>query len=348
MHGPTRLTIDSGRVTSIDEHRGECEHSLVCPGFVDIQVNGYGDVDVSTASLDDLGRLDAALAAAGTTAWLGTLVSAPLTRLDSALGVMESAMSAGTTVGLIGAHLEGPFLGNSPGAHRREHIVGVDLDWIEGLPSIVRVMTLAPESPRADRATSILVEKGATVSLGHSRPERHLFDLCVTRGASMVTHVFNGMSGIHHRDGGLALWSLVDDRVTVGLIADLVHVAPEIVSLVFAASGGSRVVLVSDSVGWTTPWATRAGVAIRDGAPRLPDGTLAGSSSTLARCVRNAVVEAGVPLAAALASATRIPAHIVGASDRGRLVENGPCDLVVLDDDLTVVATRRRLPSEGA
>lgn len=348
LHGPTRLGLDRGRIVSITECDGDCEHALVSPGFVDLQVNGYCDVDVSAASADDLGRLDDELARAGTTAWLGTLISAPLAAIDASLTHIGAAQRSGAAPGLLGAHLEGPFLGRAPGAHRRDHITDVDLDWLAGLPRSLRMMTLAPECPGAVHATETLVERGVTVSLGHSRPERHQFDACVSRGASMVTHVFNGMSGVHHREGGLALWSLLDDRITVGLIADLVHVLPEIVRLAFAPSGGRRVVLVSDSIGWNTPWAKKAGIRVVDGAPRLPDGTLAGSSSTLAECIRHAVVGAGVPLTMALASATSIPARAIGSPDHGRLYEGGPADLAILNDDLTVVGTRRRLPSGRA
>ena len=348
LHGPTAVRITEGRVVSIDPHHGECDHHLLAPGFVDLQVNGFGEIDVAGASVDGLAHLDAELAATGTTSWAGTLISAPLDRIDASLRTLSDSTSKGAVPGLLGVHLEGPFLGGAPGAHRKDRIIPIDMEWLGNLPDIVRIVTLAAEQDQAPRATALLHNKGVTVSIGHSRPTRAQFTATVNEGASMVTHVFNGMSGVQHRDGGLALWAMVDPAVTMGAIADLVHVNADALSLIFSVDARPRVALVSDTVGWESSWSRHAGIRIVDGAPRLPDGTLAGSSTPLALGVRNAVLRAGVSLRSSLAAATSVPATLVGSSTLGRVRVGGPANLVLLDDDLTVVGHRRRLPSGRA
>lgn len=342
------MVVENGRVDAIETHRGTCEHHLIAPGFIDLQMNGWDEVDVARATSPELEALDSVLASLGTTAWLATIVTAPLADMDASIATLHSTRASGRAPGMIGAHLEGPFLGGSPGAHRKRHIVEPDMEWIEQLDEVVRLVTLSPETGSAPSAIRALRRKGITVSLGHSTPTRHQFDLAVEAGASMTTHLFNGMSGIHHRDGGLALWSLTEPAITCGLIADMVHVGPEAVALAFAVESGGRICLVSDSVAWRSSWAAGRGVMITNDAPRLADGTLAGSSTCLADCVRLAVTRARVPIEAALASATSIPARVLGDRERGRLRVGGPADLVALDSSLRVCDTRTRLPSARA
>lgn len=347
LKGPTRLVIENGVVRLIEPYQGHCEHHLVAPGLVDLQMNGWGDVDVADAGTDDLHRLGAELASLGTTTWLATLITAPLDVMSRRAGRLHDAVESGAVQGLEGIHLEGPFLGRSPGAHLTDHIVPADVEWLASLPSSVRLVTLAAETPNASSAIALLEGRGTRVSLGHSSPTREEFEAALAAGAGMVTHLFNGMSGIHHRHGGLALWAMVDETLAVGVIADMVHLSPEALRLAFLSDRGARPFLVSDSVAWRTPWAVRRGVAVVDGAPRLPDGTLAGSSTCLAEGVRRSVV-AGAPLEEVLVAATSRPARLIGAAHAGCLAVGGPADLVIFDEDLHVRGVCTRLPSGRA
>jgi N-acetylglucosamine-6-phosphate deacetylase len=161
----------------------------------------------------------------------------------------------------------------------------------------------------------------------------------------MVTHLFNGMSGVHHRDDGVALSALTDVRVVAGMIADGVHVSPRAMALAYAAKTARGVCLVSDSIAWESEWATKMNVVLRDGAPRLPDGTIAGSSATLASCVRNVVARSGVSREDAIASATSTPSDLVGFPQTGRVKPGQQSELICFDDDLHVVEVHRRLVS---
>ena len=340
MHGPSSLVVRDGIVVDIQPFSGAPDHHVVCPGFVDLQMNGYGDVDCADADIGALLRLDDELASAGTTSYLSTLITDDTGKLSGRMNLIDRADAPGC----IGIHLEGPFLGSAAGAHPRSLIVPPDLDWLGSLPGSVRLVTLGIEHELSVQAVRLLHGMGITVSAGHTRPSRDQWDAAVRAGASMVTHLFNAMSGVHHREFGLALASLVDDRVVTGLIADTRHVQQEAISLAFR-SKPAGICLVSDTVAWEARWARNAGVTLRDGVPVLPDGTLAGSSTPLAECVRRCVSDCGVELSTALRSATSVPAALVGRADIGVISRGLPCDIVALDRSLGVVRTWRRLQS---
>jgi len=307
-------------------------------------MNGFDSVHVANASTDDLLQLDHALLDRGTTTWLGTIVTAPLEKMSLSLESLHQSFVSHEIPGFAGIHVEGPFLGLAPGAHPVKHIIACDLDWISRLVSSVRLVTVAPEQSDVISAIVELRARNITVSLGHSRPTKKQFDEAVDAGASMVTHLFNGMSGVHHRDPGLAMWALNDERISCGLIADGVHVQTDALALAFRAAG-IRICLVSDSVSWRNSSGPRPGVEIRDGAPRLLDGTLAGSCTPLAECVQRVIRECGVSLRTALASATSVPADLVGLTDVGRIKVGQKADLLALDSELSVLKAWRRLPS---
>lgn len=307
--------------------------AVLAPGFVDLQVNGIGDVDFSHTDVAGIERATQRLLSHGVTTFCPTLISGPLDEMASALGALAAADVAGV-------HLEGPFLGGAPGAHRREYLLEADVSWMRELlsrhPDVVRIVTLAPEADRGLALTRVLVDSGVLVSLGHSTCSLSDAVAAADAGARAVTHLFNGMAPLHHRDPGLVGAALDDDRLTPWLIADLVHVHP--VALRIAAASKHRIGLVSDAIGIDAEWARSRGVREVDGAPRLADGTLAGSVLTMDKAVAN-MVSIGVGLERAVEMASTIPAHLIGLEDRGVIRAGARADLVALDDnDLSVVA----------
>ncbi|MEY4172931.1 MAG: hypothetical protein RI900_96 [Actinomycetota bacterium] len=338
--GPIRVHTTGGVIEALEPlARTESELTL-SPGFVDLQVNGIDDVDVTTADGDQWQRLDQLLIAQGVTSWCPTLVTMPLDRYERPLGRISTAMHRPDDgrPHIAGVHLEGPFLGDAPGAHRREHIVGIDLDWIRTLPPHVAVMTLAAEQPLAVEATRILTSSGRLVALGHTRCTESEFDAAVAAGARLVTHVFNGMSGVHHREPGVAAFALTNPAVCGSLIADGVHVHPRVLHLAASALGPTRTVLVTDSVAWRAGTVGPIGMQLRDGAPRLPDGTLAGSAVTMDAAVRM-LVSSGIALQHAVRAASTVPASLIGLHDRGEIGVGRRADLVALSPDLQVAQT---------
>lgn len=308
---------------------------LVGPGFVDLQVNGIDDIDVASARQPaDWRGLDQRLLAAGVTAWCPTLVTAPLDAYRARLDAIAAAMSrpAAGRPAILGAHLEGPFL-TVAGAHPPDHLrPAVDLDWLDQLPlgDVVRLVTLAPELPGSLDAIRLLAGRGVTVALGHTRATPDQVAAGVEAGARLVTHLFNAMPPLHHRSPGPVGAALADDRLTVSMIADGVHLHDSLLAMVARVKPPGRWMLVTDSSAWRASRQLGRDIRLVDGAPRLPDGTLAGSALTMPDAVRR-TVEAGVEVPVAVAAASSTPAAVLDpGTGRGAIEVGAPADLVAL------------------
>ncbi len=346
---PDRVVVDAevvvaldGTIAGIERAEREPEFHTLVPGFVDLQVNGHDDVDVARAEGDDWARLDALLLAQGVTAWCPTLITAPLDAYRSVLyRIAERAgdPALGVVPEILGVHLEGPFLGDRPGAHPRDLIRPVDLDWLEALPMVVRLVTIAPEADPGHEALAWAARRKVIASIGHSGASADDTRAAFGAGARMVTHLFNAMSGLDHRAPGVAAAALLDSDVVAGLIADGVHVDPDLVRLAFAMKGPERIALVTDAVGWRRGGPGTVEVAFDGVAPRLADGTLAGSALTMDRAVANVVTWGATDLVGAVRAASTTPADLVGRRDLGRIAPRAQADLVALGEDGSCAAT---------
>jgi N-acetylglucosamine-6-phosphate deacetylase len=322
---------------------------LVAAGYIDLQCNGAVGVDI-TAEPERLWEVAAALPRWGITAWLPTVVTAPPDARTRALAALRSGPPPDAVVASpLGLHLEGPFLApERRGAHDLRYIVAPSRDLIDGegwSRDAVALVTLAPELPGALGLVRRLVDRGVVVAAGHSSATAAQAASAVDAGVSYVTHLFNAMAPLHHREPGLAGVALTDERVRAGLIADGLHVDPRVVALA-ARSLGDRLNLVTDAVAalGAPPGRVRLGrvtaaTSAGDGAVRLPDGTLAGSVLSLDRAVRNVVAFAGAPLAEAVRAVTSTPAAVLGLADRGVVAPGAVGDLVLLSDAGEVAAT---------
>jgi N-acetylglucosamine-6-phosphate deacetylase len=321
------------------------------PGLIDLQVNGYFGVDLAEPDAAGWGRVVRRLPETGTTAFLPTFITAPVAKLGGALR-FAAGFTADPPVGarLLGVHVEGPFLAPSrAGAHRRDLIVPPSPEAIAGLlaagAGVLRVVTLAPEVQGGLAAVAALASAGIVVSIGHSDATARQVAAAADAGARMVTHLFNAQRPLHHREPGVVGQALADRRLTCGLIADPSHVAAAVCAIAFAAAPG-RILLVTDAcaAAGMPPGRYRIGgepVEVRPGddpAPRLADGTLAGSVLRMDQAVAN-MVAAGARLPGAVAAATRIPADLIGRPDLGRLTPGAAADLAWLGDDLRTRAT---------
>ena len=337
LFGPTTLSFDNnGIVIAIekdDDNIIDFDYDLITPGFVDLQVNGYDKYEIETK--EDILNLNNVLAMKGTTSWLATYVTSPLQELkEKVINIYDDR--------ILGFHLEGPFIGKAPGAHRVQYIVPVDVNWIKELPSSVKLMTLAPEQLNAVEGIHQLVKQDISVSLGHSMPTRDEYEQAVESGATMLTHLFNAMSGVNHRTEGLALFGLTDDRVYCGIIADLIHISIDAIKLAFL-SKPSKIYLVSDSIAWSSSNAKVKGATLIDGAVRFESsGVLIGSASTMAEMVRNCVQKCNIPLEVVLKSATSIPGDLIKLpmtgkhSTAGRIVIGKCCPIICMNNDLSI------------
>ena len=344
-----RIEVSHGRIRSISplsRHESPTTDLALAPGFIDLQVNGIDDVDVWSMARDgDNGawnRINNLLLDQGVTSWCPTLVTAPLDWYSSAISFLSQQLSEtrhaeSCLPNVIGLHLEGPFLGTAIGAHRAKYVSTPDVPWLAKIAQEISLMTIGAEVEAATQTCALLTSHGCTVSIGHSRPTHEQFNEAVEAGATMVTHLFNAMSGVHHREPGLATWALIDDRVYASLIADGVHVVPEMIALAFAAKP-NKMILVTDAVAWRAGSAGKVQMKMFDGAPRLEDGTLAGSAVTMPEAIKVCVNQAGVSLAQTLLATSAHPADVIGLADRGRLQSGYVADIVGLTNDLDVNA----------
>ena len=333
---PGDIEVDGGRVVSVG-HPPKRGGGFAAPGFVDLQVNGFGGVDFATADASAYRTAGEALLESGVTAYQPTLITAPEHDLVAALGEVP-VEPAGPRI--IGVHLEGPFLSpNRLGAHPVAARRDPDRELLERLLAAgpVGYMTLAPELPGALELVELLHARGIVVSCGHSDATAEQAAAAFECGVRTVTHLFNAMRPLGHRDPGIAGAALAREDVIVQVILDGHHLAEETATVVWRSAAG-RVALVTDAIAaaGTADTTCRLGgvdVEIRDGVARRPDGVLAGSVVTMLEAVRN-LHALGAPLVASIAAATSVPARAAGSAGLGVLRPGGIADLLVLDDRL--------------
>ncbi len=319
---------------------------------MDLQINGYYGTEFQIAEAAPWAAVAGRLPETGTTAFMPTLITAPVGSLADALRA-AAAFVPGLPPGgarVLGVHLEGPFISPArPGAHNRAWITDPEPaavgQLIEAGRGLLRLVTLAPERPGALAAIGQLVAAGILVSVGHSDATAEQVAAAAGQGARMVTHLFNAQRPLGHREPGVVGQALSDERLTSGLIADLHHVAAPVCGLAFLAAP-DRIALVTDAAaaagmapGEYLLGGERITLPAGDSAPPVrADGTLAGSALRLDKAVANAV-RCGLALPAAVAAATRIPADLIGRPDLGRLAPGAAADLVWLSPELRTRAT---------
>jgi N-acetylglucosamine-6-phosphate deacetylase len=319
---------------------GGAGSGLAVPGFIDVQVNGFAGIDFLPASTEEYRRAGEAMAATGITAYLPTLITAPPDAYREGLATLAALPEGGPR--MLGAHLEGPFLSPSwPGAHPPHHLRPPDLALVDELRAIgpIATMTVAPELDGGLELVEALAARGIVVHIGHTDADAAVAHAAFNRGARALTHIHNAHRRFKSRDPGPAAVALVRKDVTVTAIVDGVHLAPETAGSAWLAAR-ERLCLMTDAIaaagmGDGIFHIGELEVHVTDGACRLANGTLAGSTATMDRCVRE-LVALGASVPEAVHAATAAPAHLLGRSDLGRLEPGGPADLAVLDDDLHV------------
>ena len=346
------ITVKDGRIASIElEASADDGLPYIAPGFVDVHVHGWGGHD-AMGDADALDGMARALLRRGVTSFLPTAVTAPLDSLAAFADRVRVWMPTAPADGAqpLGFNLEGPFLAPAKrGAHAEAHLrepSAAPRSTLEPLVDGLRLLTLAPELPGATDLIRWLHDQGVVVSVGHSASSAVGAWDAYAAGARSTTHLFNAMTGIDHRSPGVAVAALLDDEAYVELIADGIHVHPSIWPLITRLKPRERLLLVSDAlaVAGTGDGSGRIGeleIEVRgDRAVLAGTDMLAGSVIALDSAVRNAA-SVGIPLADAVAAASRNPLELLGVTDRGRLAEGQRADLVELDEALSVLRVMR-------
>ncbi|MFL6143424.1 MAG: N-acetylglucosamine-6-phosphate deacetylase [Labedaea sp.] len=319
----------------------------VMPGFVDIHCHGGGGDSFTDTDPEHVRRAVAAHRRHGTTTILGSLVSRPVPELANQVAALAELTADGLIAGI---HLEGPFLAAARcGAHDPAILRPPDDESVRTLlaagKGAVRMVTIAPELDGALHAVKRLVGTGVLAAVGHTDGTGAQVLSAVDAGATVATHLFNGMRPLHHREPGPIGILLDDERVTVELICDLVHVHPSVIRLAARHAGAQRTVLVTDAiaaagVGDGVYDVGGLAVTVTDGVPTLAGGaSLAGSTLTMDAAFRNLVRGCGLSVREAVAATSTQPAEILGvAKVTGSLTAGLAADVVIMDESLRAAA----------
>jgi N-acetylglucosamine-6-phosphate deacetylase len=362
------VTVAGGRITAVGQGAApdaaravDLAGDWLAPGYVDVHVHGGGGGDVMDVDPAARRAVRETHAVHGTTAMLAsTVTAAPDLLLDAVRRLGEDAaqddLPAGRTgerppaARLLGVHLEGPFLAEArKGAHDPALLRLPDPDELARLVSAgagwVRTITLAPELPGGLELVATARQAGLVVALGHTDADADLLRRAVDLGAQALTHTYNAMRPLHHRDIGAVGLGMDDARLTCELILDGHHVDPAAARALVRAAGAERVALVTDAMSAAGRPDGRyrlggASVDVHDGRVVLTGAdTLAGSTLTMGDAVHRAVRLLGVDVPTAVAMATTVPARLLGSDELGVVAVGGRADLVRLRADGALVST---------
>ncbi|XJZ26447.1 N-acetylglucosamine-6-phosphate deacetylase [Bacillota bacterium Lsc_1132] len=323
------------------------------PGFIDIHIHGVNGADVMDSTPEALDTMAAALPKEGTTSFLATTITQEKKQIEKALrnaGSYINSQRSGGTAEILGIHLEGPFVNpKRAGAQPVQFIAEPNLElfrkWQTMANDKIKLVTLAPEQPGGLELVRFLKENGIIASIGHSDATYEEVVEAINAGANHVTHLFNQMRGLHHREPGVVGAAFLKEELKAELIADGVHVRPEMVELAYKLKGKERIILITDSM---RAKCLKNGhydlggqdVTVQDGKAVLKDGTLAGSILRLSDAVKNLQNFSGCSLRDAIEMASVNQAKQLNLYDRkGSLAVGKDADIVLLNQDSEVCMT---------
>lgn len=332
--------------------------AILAPGFIDIHMHGGAGHDVMEGSPSALAAVEALLAKHGVTSYCPTTVTAPVDATLVSLEKLGKAVAdtragrfpdSGARARPLGVHLEGPFISHEKcGVHPPADIQKPSVELLErfwqACGGTVGVMTVAPEVEGAAELIKAASAKNILVSMGHSNAKSDAARAGIDAGARHATHTFNAMRSLNHRDPGILGVVLTDDRISADIVADGIHVAPEIVKLFLSAKGGERAVLITDALsatGMPDGKYMLGGIEVEvRGDTCIGNGTLAGSVLTMDRAVCNVMKFSGWELYRSVKLATENPARALGIADKkGSLAAGRDADIVVLNREGKVMKT---------
>lgn len=352
---PNSILIENGIITDISANYAVSEidksfdlsGSILCAGFVDIHNHGAVGVDVNTATAEDLQKVSRFLATKGVAAWLPTLVPDSEENYQKTIDAINEVMrrqeseESEAAAQILGVHYEGVFANEKMcGALRpqffKKFINGDELTKLPKLETGVHLTTYAPEVEGGIELTKELVKQNWIPSIGHTRADRETLTQAFEAGAKSITHLFNAMTGVHHRDLGVAGWALSNDEIFCEIIADGIHVAPPILRLAQRAKAAGKLMLVSDSVALTglgdgdfELWGEK--IKVVGGKTENERGSIAGSVITMLDAVQT-MLSLGVSAAEVSQMASANPAQLLGVEKTHGSIEIGKrADFVALD-----------------
>ncbi|MCB7050276.1 N-acetylglucosamine-6-phosphate deacetylase [Intestinimonas butyriciproducens] len=342
------VTFENGTITALDDRReGEDMGGvLLCPGFVDIHMHGQKGLDSMRPG--DNGRMAETQVKYGVTSFCPASITETDEAIRAYLADIRAAMELERGARVLGAYLEGPYLAERvKGAHNAAKLRDPELTHYKaltaGFEDEIRRVTLAPEKPGGMELVQYLKGRGVVASIGHSVATAAEASRAVAQGITCSTHTCNGMEPLHHRKPGVLGVTLTDDGIRAEFIADLVHIDPILIRLIYRAKGVEGCYFCTDSMEAAgmpdgNYHLGNEAITVKNGMA-LKGESLAGSTLTMDQGVRNLAQKVGLPLADALRMGTRNPADVLERKDLGRVAIGAKADFVLLDDGLRVCAT---------
>lgn len=322
----------------------------ILPGFIDTHIHGAYGTRISDAEpkLKEMCRFEASQ---GVTGLAITTAASAFSDLLRQLGLVADTVEAGIEDGakILGIHGEGPFISkNRKGAMNGDNILDPNIDklneMIQTSKGLLKILTVAPENEGAEGLIKYAVEQGITVSLGHTVAKYEEACLGIQSGATQLTHTFNAMVGLNHREPGVLGAGLMNPEVVCEMICDYVHLHPAIVQMIYKLKGADRVNIISDSghaAGMNVTEFTVDGLTryVKDGVVRLADGTIAGSAKTMLDGVKN-LLASGIPLVEVSKMASLNPARSLKMDAvTGSIALGKAADIIVLDKEFNLICT---------
>jgi len=329
------LVIEGGKITKMSPACSECEGenyggAIAIPGLVDIHTHGCDGQDTMDAEFDKINKF---LAKNGTTSYLATTMTMDYDSISKVMNADTSAPGAE----ILGFHMEGPYIADKyKGAQNGAFIKAPSIEEFESLPNI-KMVTIAPE---LEGSMEFIKKCKAAVSLGHTGCSYDTAIEAIDAGALCLTHTFNAMPGIHHRNPG-PIPAAAEKGIYVQIISDGLHIHGSVVKMIYKLFGADRMVLISDSMRATglCDGSYEFGgqeIRVENSVARTLDGAIAGSTATLFKCVKTAY-SFGIPFADAVKMATETPAKLIGVDGtKGRIAEGYDADIIILDRDLEI------------
>ncbi|MDQ0972552.1 N-acetylglucosamine-6-phosphate deacetylase [Neobacillus niacini] len=321
---------------------------LLIPGMIDVHIHGAEGFDMMDGTIQSVEAVSTACAKTGCTSFLATSVSSSLEDLLKMISNVKHVSGQEPGAQIVGIHIEGPYLNvKRKGMQNERYLRHPNLKEMKVIQecsgSLLKMVTLAPELPGGLEMISFLKEQGIIPAIAHSDATYDEAKEAFKSGASHITHCFNGMRPIHHRDPGIVVAAMEEHEVSVQAIVDDKHLHPAIVRLLYREKGPDKMVLITDALqamgmGDGTYIFGGHEVKVVDGVAKLRDGTLASSTVTMNEALAK-TVKTGIPLRDAVLMATETPANILGLDQKGRIKSGADADLVLLNNGFEVIMT---------
>jgi N-acetylglucosamine-6-phosphate deacetylase len=323
----------------------DAKGNFVSPGFIDIHIHGSSGCDTMDGDINSINTISETILKNGVTSFLPTTMTMDLDSIYNALDTVRESMTKELNgAKVLGAHMEGPFINPKyKGAQKEEYIIKPEYDSIEKYMDVIKLITYAPErDENFNFLENVIENENTTLSIGHTEASYEQAMEAIKKGASHSTHMFNAMTGLHHRNPGV-VGAIMDSDISTEIIADNIHLHNAIYNIAYRLKGPDKLVLITDAM---RAACLKSGsydlggqeVIVKDNAARLKDGTLAGSVLKLNQAVKNMYDNTELPLYECVKLASLNPSKVININnERGSLEKNKYADIIIFDDKINII-----------